>query len=132
MKNLEHPEALKRRLKKSQLVGILMKIEGATLELEFTHGEGDEGVFLRCLNVIHFIFSKDLDDDDDCYFAGDVFIESLRDGGKKVLTRLHYGLRELDREETASYPSHSLFYVYIDGDVGLHVVCEQIQTSPSF
>lgn len=129
LKIVKNYQKITDRLKKSQLVNISIKCDGMVLELEFTHGLGDEEIFIQCLNVIHFVFSKELDDCDGCYFVGNIGAKRLEYGGKESLEQLNYGFRELDGKETAYYPSKNLLHFYIEGGAYLQVICETIQAS---
>ncbi|MBP0038332.1 MAG: hypothetical protein J7519_11595 [Roseofilum sp. SID1] len=129
LKNVQNYEEISNYLRKSQILDILLKSEGSILDLELTI-DGSQDILLRCLNVIHIAFSKLLDEDDGCYYVADIYVDTLKDGGKKKLDKLNYGFRQsIDLTEVAYYPDRELLHLYIEGEVCIQVVCESIQTS---
>ncbi|MDB9517295.1 hypothetical protein PN466_10085 [Roseofilum reptotaenium CS-1145] len=128
-RDLQNHEEIRDRLRKSQILDISLKSEGTISELEFTHDASQE-ILLRCLNVIHIVFSRQLDDNDGCYYVCDIYVNKLTDGGQNQLDKLNYGFREsLDPTEVAYYPDRELLHLYIEGGVGIEVICESIQIS---
>ncbi|MEM9542187.1 MAG: hypothetical protein AAGA60_22180 [Cyanobacteria bacterium P01_E01_bin.42] len=121
LETLEDYESLRDRLRKSQIVDLLMKYEISELNLEFTHGLNDDGFILRCLNVIHFIFSKDLDDRDGCYFVGNIFVKPLKEDEQEILKRFNYEFLGFDEDE-----NRELIYIHVEGGILLEIVCEKL------
>jgi hypothetical protein len=126
-------QSLLKSLRKSQLVGLSVDPNHLWVRLEFTYGTfGGEAdtVVIQLTQLVHFTLSKDPDDDDDdwCFFVGEINLTPIEDGGKEILSSLGYRFRERDGT-VASYPSRSLFHFHIEGGVCIEAVCGSYQVS---
>ena len=86
-------ESLLQNLDKSQLVGIDLDPTNLGVRLEFTFGPEERDIIVQLFQLVHFIISKEPDDNDGCFFVGQVALNPLRDGGKKILSSLLYPLQ---------------------------------------
>jgi hypothetical protein len=126
-------KSILKSLRKSQLVGFSVDPNHLWVRLEFTYGTfGGEAdtVVIQLTQLIHFILSKNPDDDDDdwCFFVCEIKLTPVEDGGKEILSSLGHRLREADGT-VASYSSHSLFHFYLEGGVCIEAVCGSYQVS---
>lgn len=110
-------------LSKSQLVGISFELTG--VRLEFTSGIQGSDVIIQLFQVVHFMLSKD-PDEQETFYVGRIDLTPLEKGGKEILSALLYPFKERDGT-VVSYPSHPLFHLHIEGGVCIEAVCGSYQ-----
>lgn len=115
-------ESLLQNLDKSQLVGIDLDSNNLGVRLEFTFGPEKRDIIVQLFQLVHFIISKEPDDNDGCFFVGEVALNPLKDGGKKILSSLLYPLQEKNGN-VASYPAKQMFHFHLEGGVCIEAVC---------
>ncbi|GAB4289580.1 MAG: hypothetical protein Fur0025_24110 [Oscillatoriaceae cyanobacterium] len=115
-------ESLLTNLRKSQLTGISFDPESLALTLEFTLGDEVKVIKMQFFQLIHLVISKEIDENDGCFFVGDVSLTPVADGGKEILSSLLYRFRERDGT-VATYPQQSLFHFHLEGGVCIEAVC---------
>jgi len=118
-------QSLLKYLRKSQLIGISFEPTKLWARLEFTAGPQGYDVIIQLFQIVHFVLSKDTDDDE-CFYVGSIDLTFIEDGGKEILSSLLYPFRDRDGS-VASYPSRSLFYLRIEGGVCIEAVCGSYQ-----
>jgi hypothetical protein len=109
------------KLKGSSLINCTIDSSNFSFHLEFSFGHGKTDVIVKLYQVVHSLISKDPDDQDSCFFIGDLFINSLNDGGLELLSDLKYGFRD-PNGEVSSYPSRSLWHLHIEGGICIDLV----------
>ena len=112
-------------LRRSQLIGISLEPNELSARLEFTFGSQEYDVVIQLFQIVHFVLSKDPDDNAP-FYVGRVNLTLLENGGKEILFSLLYPFREQDGRGT-SYPSRSLFHLQIEGGVCIEAVCGSYQ-----
>ena len=112
-------------LRRSQLIGISLEPTELSARLEFTYGSQEYDVVIQLFEIIHFVLSKDPDDNAPLY-VGRIDLTVIENGGKEILSSLLYPFREQDGSVT-SYPSRSLFHLHIEGGVCIEAVCGSYQ-----
>lgn len=121
----ENVQSLLKYLKRSQLVGISVEPSNLSITLEFTHGTQGCNVIIKVFQVVHFIISKD-PDDNDVFYVGNINLITIEDGGKEILSSLLYPFTEQDGG-VGIYPSRCLFHLHIEGGICIEVVCGSYQ-----
>ena len=125
---LDNNESTLKDLRKSQLVGLSFDPTHLWVRLEFTFGGEGDNVVIQLTQRIHFVLSKDPDDDDWCFFVCEINLTPIEDGGKEILSSLGYRFRERDGT-VASCSSRSLFHFHLEGGVCIEAVCGSYQVS---
>jgi len=77
---------------------------------------------IKLSEVVHFLLSKDSDDNEGCYTVYETTLTELEDGGKEVLSSLSYPIKSTDGN-VFCYPSKTLFHFHLEGDLCVEVVC---------
>lgn len=100
------------------------------LTLEFSYGSQGYDIIIRLFGVLHFVFSKPLqdkdeDEDKETFFVGKVQLVPITDGGKEIFSSLGYLLKRKNQE--FSYPSTPLYYLTVEGEAFVQVVCQSYQ-----
>jgi hypothetical protein len=93
--------------------------------LEFTYGSQEYDVVIQLFQIVHFVLSKDPDDNDP-FYVGRIDLTVIENGGKEILSSLLYPFRDRTGS-VASYPSRSLFHLHIEGGVCIEAVCGSYQ-----
>ncbi len=83
--------------------------------------EGADFANIRLSEIVHLVYSQTLADEG-AYFVGELSLTQVSDGGKEVLSTLHYRFFDQNKE-VFSYPSEQLFHFHLEGDICLEVVC---------
>jgi hypothetical protein len=118
----EMKNELVQELSNYQITGISLEPSQLWLRVELTCGSHKPDVTLEMHNIAQISISKTPDDEDSCYFAGEVTITPCDDGGKSILTQLGYAFSNRKGEVMAM--SSNAFHIHIEGDICLDVVCQ--------
>lgn len=119
---------LLKSLRDFQLVNIFFDPTEWSINLTFTFGSDPSisDIVVKLSEIVHFVWSKNLDDNDGCYLVYEVILTEINDGGVEVLSSLSYPIKRADGN-VFSYPSKKLFHFYIEGDIILEIVCGTYQ-----
>lgn len=74
-------------------------------------------------NVIHSVFSRDVDTEEDCLYVGEVSLRRLESDKKSVLASLKYSFVEQDGD-TPGFPDEQLYLFHLEGAVVMDVICQ--------
>jgi len=111
-------------LKSADLIGISFIPKSLGLRLDFTYGPEIGDVAIELEGIVHFVFSQPLEpeDEDFCFWVGEVKIESLSEGAMSVLSSLSY---PFTMGQSANLPetNSALVRFYLEGDICLEVIC---------
>jgi hypothetical protein len=119
-------QALLNRLRNFQLVEISFEPTAFSAHLTFTFGPNVKDIAIQLFEITHFVLSKDPDDNEGCYLINEVTLTKVSDGGLEILSSLNYPFKNRDGS-VFFYPSKSLFYLNLEGDICLSVVCGKYQ-----
>ncbi len=92
------------------------------LTLTFPSDPSIENVYIELEKIVHIAFSKELEENEDCFFILDIFLEEISDGGSDILSSLNYPLHNTDGS-VFSYPLQPLFYFRLEGGLFIEAVC---------
>ncbi|AFZ57709.1 hypothetical protein H6G54_17070 [Anabaena cylindrica FACHB-243] len=136
-------------LKSADLVGISLNPHNLGLRLDFTFGPEADDVAIELYQIIHFVFSQSLnpDDEDICFWVGEVELKKIEDDIHGFLSKLgltHNSRKKkpfkeivrnifrkslksnpfIDQNEPVNTNLQSLIYFHLQGDISLEVVCK--------
>jgi hypothetical protein len=114
-------------LKSSDLVGISLNPQTLGLHLDFTFGPEAEDVAIELDHIIHLVFSQPLntDDEDICFWVGEVELTKIEDDIQKYLSKSYPFVNQNQVDNTNL---QSLIYFHLQGDICLEVVCKNYKT----
>ncbi|MBW4630988.1 MAG: hypothetical protein KME30_03510 [Iphinoe sp. HA4291-MV1] len=110
-------------LKSADLVGISLLPQSFGLRLDFTFGPESGDAKIELYRIFHLVLSQPLnsDDEDFCFWVGEVELRKVEESGNQILSTLSYPFKNPNGSiETGS----SLIYFRLEGDICLEVVCE--------
>jgi hypothetical protein len=114
-------ELLANKLKRSSLVGCTIDSSNFSFALEFSFGLGRTDVVVKLYQIVHSLISKNPDDQESCFFVGNLFITPLYDGGLEALSSLKYSFNDANGG-ILTYPSRPLWHLHLEGGICLDVV----------
>ncbi|MEA5554722.1 hypothetical protein VB713_27730 [Anabaena cylindrica UHCC 0172] len=136
-------------LKSADLVGISLNPKNLGLRLDFTFGPEADDVGIELYQIIDFVFSQPLnpDDEDICFWVGEVKLNKIEDNIHGFLSKLGFKHKSrtkkpfkeifrnifrkslksntfIDQNERVNTNLQSLIYFHLQGDIDLEVVCK--------
>ncbi|QDL11087.1 hypothetical protein DP113_27110 [Brasilonema octagenarum UFV-E1] len=109
-------------LKSADLIGISLLPQNVGLRLEFTFGPESGDAKIELYRIVHLVISQPLntDDEDFCFWVGEVELKKIEEGESQILSALSYPFKDSKGSiETDS----SLIYFRLEGDICVEVVC---------
>lgn len=109
-------------LKSADLVAISLLPQNLGLRLDFTFGPEASDVKIELYRIIHLVLSQPLNtnDEDFCFWVGEVELRNLQEDGSQILSRLSYPFQNQNGSIEAD---SSLIYFRLEGDIFLEVIC---------
>jgi hypothetical protein len=109
-------------LKSADLVGISLLPQNLGLRLDFTFGPEASDVKIELYQIIHLVLSQALNtnNEDFCFWVGEVELRNLQEDGSQILSRLSYPFHNSNGNIEAD---SSLIYFRLEGDIFLEVIC---------
>jgi len=104
------------------LVGISFSPQNLGLRFDFTFGPEAGDVAIELYQIVHFVFSQpfNVNNQDYCFWVGEVELRKLEKDASQVLSRFDY---PFNSQKITDFNSDSLFHFHLEGDVGMEVVC---------
>jgi hypothetical protein len=112
-------------LKSADLVGISFLPRNLGLRLDFTFGLEANDVSIELYKIVHFVLSQPIDSDNEnyCFWVGEVEIKKLKETSNECLSTLSYPFTNSNSAPNTS----SLVYFRLEGDIYIEVVCGHYQ-----
>jgi len=113
-------------LKSADLVGISF-LPGMGLRLDFTFGPETNNVAIELYKIIHLVLSQPINPDDEeyCFWVGEVEVKKLANDGSQLLSDLSYQCT--NKNGMINTDLASRFYFRLEGDICIKVVCSHYQ-----
>lgn len=109
-------------LKSADLVNISVLQKNLGLRLNFTLGPECPNVAIELNHLVHLILSQPLnpDDQDFCYWVGEVELKTVNPNDSDILSVLSYPFVQKNYQDVDSSP---LVYFRLEGDISLVAIC---------
>jgi hypothetical protein len=109
-------------LKSADLVGISLLPQNLGLRLDFTFGPEAGDAKIELYRIVHLVFSQPLNTDDEnfCFWVGEVELRNIEESGSQFLSGLSYPFKNPNGSIEAD---SSLIYFRLEGDIFVEVVC---------
>lgn len=109
-------------LQSADLVGISFLPQSLGLRLDFTFGPESEDVAIELYHIVHLVLSQSLnfDDNDLCFWVGEVTLQKLEEDPLQVLSDLSYFFQS-DRQNLTE--DSALLSFSLEGDLCLKAIC---------
>ncbi|KAB8315981.1 hypothetical protein SD81_032205 [Tolypothrix campylonemoides VB511288] len=109
-------------LKSADLVGISLLPQNLGLRLDFTFGPEAGDAKIELYRIVHLVLSQPLniDDQDLCFWVGEVELKKIEESGSQILSGLSYPFKNPNGSIEAD---SSLIYFRLEGDIFVEVVC---------
>ncbi len=114
-------------LKSADLVGITFLPRTLGLRLDFTFGPEANDVAIELYKIVHLVLSQPInpDDEDYCFWVGEVEVKKLVNDGTQLLSDLSYQFTKQNGMIDSDLASR--FYFHLEGDICIEVVCSHYQ-----
>jgi hypothetical protein len=92
------------------------------LRLDFTFGPESGDAKIELYRIVHLVFSQPLNTDDEnfCFWVGEVELRNIEESGSQFLSGLSYPFKNANGSIEAD---SSLTYFRLEGDIFVEVVC---------
>lgn len=97
------------------------------LQLKFSFQPGVLSTVIELLQVIHLVVSQTQGDNGD-FVVGEVSLTAVENGGKSVLSNLHYRFYDQDNA-VLNFPDVCLYHFHLEGDICVEAVSESYRIS---